>query len=203
MSALTFIEAADELRVSRRWLEYWLAAHPVDAGGNPFYVPMGRRKTFEPGDISRIRACIREEERCRLKSIGVARLGIIEARLGRMAIDSASEALARPKAKTLRRVTLPKSKRDIGKVISMVGAILTFRGRFSTKPPANLSRSETNRGLSERHAHQGHQRRDHPANGNRVISRQQRSQPQPARDHAGTGRHQPCRRFRPVPADPR
>jgi len=44
--ALTMDEAADNLRVSRRWLEYWLAAHPVDTTGNPFYVPMGRRKTF-------------------------------------------------------------------------------------------------------------------------------------------------------------
>ncbi len=29
--ALTLIEAAEDLRVSRRWLEYWLADHPVDA----------------------------------------------------------------------------------------------------------------------------------------------------------------------------
>jgi hypothetical protein len=117
--ALTFSEAASALRVSRRWLEYWLAAHPVDAGGNPFYVPMGRRKTFEPNDIARIRACIREEERCRLKSLGVARFGIIEAQLGRLAVDSASEALAKPGTRTSRRVTLPKSKKDTGTVITM------------------------------------------------------------------------------------
>lgn len=50
--ALTIGEAAEVLRVSRRWLEYWLAAHPVDAVGSPFYVPMGRRKTFERNDIA-------------------------------------------------------------------------------------------------------------------------------------------------------
>jgi hypothetical protein len=115
----TLDEAAQALRVSRRWLEYWLAAHPVDAAGSPFYVPMGRRKTFEQNDVTRIRACIREEERCRLKSIGVVGSGIIAAQLGRLAADSASAALAKPKAKTSRRVTLPKSRRNTGTVISM------------------------------------------------------------------------------------
>lgn len=32
--ALTIDEAAYDLRVSRRWLEYWLTDHPVDAAGN-------------------------------------------------------------------------------------------------------------------------------------------------------------------------
>ena len=118
-AALTLDEAAQALRVSRRWLEYWLAAHPVDAAGSPFYVPMGRRKTFEQNDIARIRACIREEERCRLSSIGVRGSGIIGAQLGRLAADSAFTALAKPKTKTLRRVSLPKSRSDTGTVISM------------------------------------------------------------------------------------
>ena len=39
-------------------------------------------KTFEQNDIARIRACIREEERCRLSSIGVRGSGIIGAQLG-------------------------------------------------------------------------------------------------------------------------
>ena len=37
--ALTFNEAAAELGTSRRWLEYWLAKHPVDASGMPSMFP--------------------------------------------------------------------------------------------------------------------------------------------------------------------
>jgi hypothetical protein len=69
----TLAEAAAELRKSKRWLQEWLSKHPVDETGTPFYVPMGRSKTFEEADISRIRAFMREEERRRLSSIGVAR----------------------------------------------------------------------------------------------------------------------------------
>src|SRR3954462_3529965 len=119
--ALTLVEAAAELRMSKRWLEQWLAKHPVDAAGNPFYVPMGRKKTFEPADITRIRESIRGEERCRLSSIGVTgTYGITAARLARLAADSASAALAKPRTKTSRRVTFPSSKRSTGTVISMV-----------------------------------------------------------------------------------
>lgn len=114
-AALTLDEAAQALRVSRRWLEYWLAAHPVDAAGSPFYVPMGRRKTFEQNDIARIRACIREEERCRLSSIGVKAPAstIIAAQLGRLAADSAFAGLAKPKTRTSPRVSLPRSRRNM------------------------------------------------------------------------------------------
>jgi len=56
--ALTFSEAAECLRVSRRWLAYWLKKYPTDAGGNPFYIPIGRRKTFESRDVERIRGYI-------------------------------------------------------------------------------------------------------------------------------------------------
>jgi hypothetical protein len=56
--ALKIDEAAAELRVSRRWLEIWLANHPMDATGNPFYVPMGRSKTFEETDIARLSKAI-------------------------------------------------------------------------------------------------------------------------------------------------
>jgi hypothetical protein len=69
----TLAEAAAELRKSKRWLQEWLSKHPVDETGTPFYVPMGRSKTFDEADISRIRAFMREEERRRLSSIGVAR----------------------------------------------------------------------------------------------------------------------------------
>jgi hypothetical protein len=63
---LTINEAAAELRVSRRWLEYWLAANPVDAAGVPFYVPMGRSKKFASTDIERMLAHMRDMEAARL-----------------------------------------------------------------------------------------------------------------------------------------
>src|ERR1700682_1386619 len=120
-SAFTFDQAAAELLVSRRWLEYWLADHPVDAAGTPFYVPMGRKKTFEQNDIARIREVIREEERWRLKSIGVkaATSTSMAGLLGRLAADAACEVLAKPPTKTSRRVTLPRSSNNTGRVISM------------------------------------------------------------------------------------
>ena len=59
LRALTLVKAADALGCKRRWLEYWLKSHPVDATGNPFYVPVAGRKTFEDADIARIRAVIR------------------------------------------------------------------------------------------------------------------------------------------------
>lgn len=66
MSLLTIKEAAAELRVSRRWLEYWLAEHPVDAAGVPFYVRTGRSKKFEQADIDRMLAYMRALEAARL-----------------------------------------------------------------------------------------------------------------------------------------
>src|SRR5258708_2982125 len=94
----------------------------MDAAGNPFYVPMGRPKTFEPNDIPPIRASIREEERCRLHSIGVARTGhsIIAEQLARLAVANSSAAPAKPRTKISRRGRLPRLKQDTGKVISMV-----------------------------------------------------------------------------------
>ena len=64
----TLDEAAKALRKGRRWLQTWLASHQADALGEPFYSPLGRTKTFDDGDIARIRAVAREEERCRLES---------------------------------------------------------------------------------------------------------------------------------------
>jgi DNA-binding transcriptional MerR regulator len=63
---LTIKEAAAELRVSQQWLNYWLAANPVDVAGVPFYVPMGNRKRFEPRDLDRIRDHLRALEATRL-----------------------------------------------------------------------------------------------------------------------------------------
>ena len=67
---ITLTDAAAEIGVSKRWLQYWLSAHPVDNGGIPFYVPIGRNKRFDVADIDRIKAAIREGERCRLHSTG-------------------------------------------------------------------------------------------------------------------------------------
>ena len=58
--------AAERLGISRRTLQGWLKAHPVDGHGEPFYSPFGNRKTFDEGDLARIRAAARENERCRL-----------------------------------------------------------------------------------------------------------------------------------------
>lgn len=117
--ALTLDEAADALRVSKRWLQYWLADHPVDSAGMPFYVPMGRNKTFEESDITRIRSAIRREEQCRLNSIGVKGYGIIEEQLAQLASDAVSVVPAKPRAKTSPRARLPRWKASTGKVISM------------------------------------------------------------------------------------
>src|SRR5215212_3995585 len=67
--SLIMAEAAEALRKKRRWLQAWLAKHPMDAWGNPYYAPVGRTKTFDDNDLARIRAALREEERCRLSSL--------------------------------------------------------------------------------------------------------------------------------------
>lgn len=117
---LTIAEAASELRKTSRWLKEWLGKHPVDAAGIPFYVPLGRTKTFEAADIARIRAAIRETERCRLKSIGVVGSGIVEAQLAQMAVESVLGSRSIPKTRIQQRARLPRSKRNTGTVISMV-----------------------------------------------------------------------------------
>jgi len=116
---LTLAQAATEIGVSKRWLQYWLAEHPVDAAGIPFYVPIGRNKRFEQSDLGRIKAAIREGERCRLNSIGATGSTIIAEQLGRLASGAVFGAPARPKTKTSPRARLPRSKIGSGKVISM------------------------------------------------------------------------------------
>ncbi|MET4034432.1 DNA-binding transcriptional MerR regulator [Bradyrhizobium sp. JR7.2] len=66
MPMLTLKETAEQLGVSKRWLQYWLAENPVDAAGVPFYIPFGNRKKFEPRDIERMRNHMREIEAARL-----------------------------------------------------------------------------------------------------------------------------------------
>jgi DNA-binding transcriptional MerR regulator len=116
---LTIKEAAAELRVSKQWLQYWLAANPVDAAGVPFYVPMGNRKRFEPRDLDRIRAYMRDLEAARLGPgvKGKARLVGLMSQLGgdykeRLRVREAekrkkdAEKATRPK----RRVRMPRFK---------------------------------------------------------------------------------------------
>lgn len=120
-SPFTFSEAAKQLRMSERWLRDWLAANPVDAKGVPFYIPMGRRKEFEAADIDRIRARIRENEQCRLSSTGGSReeSGITAAQLGRLAQGRDFVARRGPKTKPPRRLKLPTSSNDTGKVVTL------------------------------------------------------------------------------------
>lgn len=57
---LTLAQAAAEIGVSKRWLQYWLAEHPVDGAGLPFYVPVGCHKRFERSDCERIKVALRK-----------------------------------------------------------------------------------------------------------------------------------------------
>lgn len=62
-------EAAEKLRVSRRWLQGFISKHPFDPAGKPYYVPLGNRKKFTENDLERILAASREEERLRLEEL--------------------------------------------------------------------------------------------------------------------------------------
>jgi hypothetical protein len=117
---LTIDEAAVELRKTSRWLKDWLTKNPVDEAGMPFYVPLGRTKIFETSDLIRIRAHIRKGEQCRLKSLGVAGSGIVEEQLGRLAVASVLGNRSIPQTRTRQRAKLPRLKKNIGTVISMV-----------------------------------------------------------------------------------
>ena len=64
----TLEEAANELRKTRRWLNEWLRAHPVDSEGEPFFTPVGRDKILRSTDITRIELALREELKRRSSS---------------------------------------------------------------------------------------------------------------------------------------
>jgi hypothetical protein len=51
---MTIEEAAAKLRKSKRWLQYFLRAHPVDSAGKPLFKQLGRSKLFDETDIVRI-----------------------------------------------------------------------------------------------------------------------------------------------------
>ncbi|WP_441235613.1 hypothetical protein [Bradyrhizobium sp. 930_D9_N1_4] len=118
----TLIEAAGQLGMSERWLRAWLADNPVDAKGVPFYIPMGRRKEFEPSDIERIRTRIRELEQCRLNYTVAVPSGITAEQLARMAVGKGSVVRPTPKTKSAPRARLPRSSADTGKVIDLAPA---------------------------------------------------------------------------------
>jgi hypothetical protein len=114
MPMLTINEASDELRVSRRWLEYWLAANPVDAAGVPFYVRMGRSKKFTATDIERMLAHMRDLERVRLGPRVTAAAGTANL-IGRLAQLGSYNDLVKLREKTKpkqpqRRMRLPRFK---------------------------------------------------------------------------------------------
>src|ERR1700740_2076394 len=56
----TLDEVATMLHKSRRWLWDWLARHPHDRSGRPFYRMAGRTRLFRQADIDRML----EEMRC-------------------------------------------------------------------------------------------------------------------------------------------
>jgi hypothetical protein len=49
---MTIEEAAAKLRKSKRWLQYFLRAHPVDSAGKPLFKQLGRSKLFDETDIA-------------------------------------------------------------------------------------------------------------------------------------------------------
>jgi hypothetical protein len=62
VTSLLLKEVAAELRKSERWLRDWLARNPQDAGGRPYWMQMGRTKTFLREDVGRIALAIIQEE---------------------------------------------------------------------------------------------------------------------------------------------
>jgi hypothetical protein len=118
-ATLSYAEAAKELGMSVRWLRDWLARYPADAKGVPFYLLMGRKKVFEPADIGRIRAQIRENEKCRLSSTGKGESFITAERLARLATGKGFADRATPRTAIARRARLPKSSGDTGKVLCL------------------------------------------------------------------------------------
>jgi len=150
-------EAAKRLHKSRRWLQDWLRGHPLDAWGQLFYSPLGRTKTFDDGDLERIRAAAREEERCRLSSNRRVRA---RPRSTTSAVLT-SESVLTDLRKLLTREPRGSSSSD-GKPKSSAGNIVTrfpSRGLHSGRRGARLSEPHCRndrRSLVARHAYRRH-----------------------------------------------
>jgi hypothetical protein len=108
--SLTLDEAAAELRISKRQLQYWLSVNPVDADGVPFYIKIGRGKTFEPNDIDRIRAFLREKERQRLSPRAHSTSNVSTATLAWLATSGSYEDLVRMREREKRKNEAEKAK---------------------------------------------------------------------------------------------
>ncbi|MCK1671232.1 hypothetical protein [Bradyrhizobium sp. 150] len=110
MPMLTLKAAATEIGVSKRWLQYWLAEHPADNAGKPFYIPIGRFKRFEETDIQRIRDFLREREGIRLRPQPAPRghTGVSAEVLSELVISSVIGP-RKPQKKPMRRVRLPRA----------------------------------------------------------------------------------------------
>lgn len=59
-------EAASRLGKSRRWFVEWLNANPCDQYWRPYYCALGRTKTFDDLDITRLRRALEAEAIARL-----------------------------------------------------------------------------------------------------------------------------------------
>ena len=85
-------QVANALHVTVRWLQEWLRAHPVDAMGEPYCTPVGRKRLFHPSDITRIEQSLSGEIKCRYTS---ARRAPAKARIGKSVAPTAESALSR------------------------------------------------------------------------------------------------------------
>jgi hypothetical protein len=105
----------------RNGLNYWLVENPIDTAGVPFCVRTGSRKKFEPRDIERIIAHLRELEAARLgpsvknkvRLVGLmAQVGGVtyEDLLRRREEEKRKKAEERAQRVVQRRVRLPRYK---------------------------------------------------------------------------------------------
>jgi hypothetical protein len=133
---LTIKQAAAALSVSPQWLKYWLVDNPVDAAGVPFYLRMGSRLKFEPGDIERILTHLRDLEAARLgPSIKAkARLAGLMSRVGGydhlVAVREAAEE----------RKANPKRPSPEAKLIGDLAIASVLGPRPPRKPPQRRAR---------------------------------------------------------------
>ncbi len=180
--------------MSKRWLQYWLAENPVDSAGLPFYVPIGRNKRFDVADIGRIKAAIREGERCRLSFHRRKGSTIAAEQLAQLASDAALTCRPDHRRQGHRGAPASDSKPDTGKVISMdprpsrpcssCADLPRRRQVHDALEPIGKYLGQTWCGTSPK---------DDPVDGERPYPNVGQCEPQSAGDRADVGRNQPCR----------